>query len=296
VYWFNPIKRLVLPPKEGRWRERNYSDKNDCWTSDGQRVLPSVKPLYFNLDSKADLQAIGIEGPNKKTGEYKNRVYYKYSKVHVAGGADTKFSRVRKFEKDLPYIVKAIKRDASKRDEALVLSLIHDTAIRVGTEKDTKATVKAYGAATLKCGNVKELDEKTVLDFIGKEGIHLVIPVEDSNVAKALHDRCRKVPQNRRMFNTNDDRIRDYLHSLPHGDGYKVSDWRPYHATRIARELVATTEAPKSTAEYKRKRKQIGVVVGLKLGNTPGMALGSYIDPKVFDPWKEFKPKPKVKK
>jgi len=50
--------------------------------------------------------------------------------------------------------------------------------------------------------------------------------------------------------------------------------------------VVNEMEAPINEKEYKKKVKEVAKQVSAKLGNTPTVALQSYISPVVFAEWK----------
>ena len=56
------------------------------------------------------------------------------------------------------------------------------------------------------------------------------------------------------------------------------------YAEEIFRKAFSGTNAPTNITSAKKARLEIGRLVSLKLGNTPSMALGSYINPTVFAP------------
>jgi DNA topoisomerase IB len=70
------------------------------------------------------------------------------------------------------------------------------------------------------------------------------------------------------------------------GEHPLVKDLRTYHAnTTAADEIAKHKTAPKSKQEFLQRRKEVATKVSARLGNTPVMALNSYINPSVFDPW-----------
>ena len=65
------------------------------------------------------------------------------------------------------------------------------------------------------------------------------------------------------------------------GDEFSVKDIRTWHGTVIAAEGFAT--APEPTSRTARRRAEAAVMraVAEELGNTPAVARGSYVDPRV---------------
>lgn len=68
------------------------------------------------------------------------------------------------------------------------------------------------------------------------------------------------------------------------GGGFTARDFRTWHATVIAAEVLALSEEPgDSQASRRRAIKQAVLEVSSYLGNTPTVARNSYIDPRVLD-------------
>ena len=66
---------------------------------------------------------------------------------------------------------------------------------------------------------------------------------------------------------------------------FKTKDLRTLLAHDLAAREVAARPAPTTQKEYDKARREVGAVVYASLGNTPAVALGSYIDPAVFGSW-----------
>ena len=80
--------------------------------------------------------------------------------------------------------------------------------------------------------------------------------------------------------------INDYLKALA-GEEYSAKDFRTWHATVLAAaEVAASPAATSTTAGRKVVTETVKVVAGY-LGNTPAVARASYIDPRVFDRYRD---------
>jgi DNA topoisomerase-1 len=69
------------------------------------------------------------------------------------------------------------------------------------------------------------------------------------------------------------------------GDDATPKDFRTWHATVMTARALAAVEVPSS--QRARRRVTTGIVrdVAEELGNTPAVARGSYIDPRLWDLW-----------
>lgn len=243
------------------------------------KLPPAWTDVKYSEDPDADLLAIGKDS--------KGRSQYVYSEAFVAAQSAEKFERIAALDDKIPEIQAQIGKDvAGGSEEAACLSTIISTGIRPGSEKDTGAEKVAYGATTLKAEHVKVDGEGNVsLQFTGKKGVDLNIPVTDKAVADMLVERTVGKDPGSPVFNTSAQNLSDYTHSLA-GGGFKTKDMRTYLGTKTARDLVKTMPTPKTPKEYKASVMRVAKVVSTKLGNTPPVALQSYISPASFADWK----------
>jgi DNA topoisomerase-1 len=162
--------------------------------------------------------------------------------------------------------------------------LIQHTGIRPGSDRDTKAEKRAYGATTLRAEHIIIKGGEVRLVFTGKKGVDLDIPVKDPRVAKLLVSRKREVKSGR-LFNISDTDLRDYASDLD-GGKFHPKDFRTAVGTQTAIEEMRSLPTPRSDKEYKSSVREVASRVSKRLGNTPTIALQSYIDPTVFSKWR----------
>jgi DNA topoisomerase-1 len=166
------------------------------------------------------------------------------------------------------------------------MSLIFATGLRPGSDTDTKAKLKAYGATTLEGKHVITEGDNVSLQFTGKKGVSLNIPVENKEIAAMLKDRANKAGANKKIFaETNSSILLAYVHGLD--KRFKVKDFRTHLANKIALEEAAKIPLPQNKKEYAMAVKKVATAVSNKLGNTPKVARESYIDPSVWSKWEE---------
>lgn len=157
--------------------------------------------------------------------------------------------------------------------------------IRPGSDSNTKADVKAYGATNLRKEHVVTEGSKTYLRFTGKKGVSLNLEVEDPSVAKML--RRRAAADSDTLFpEVNEDRLREYSSTLD-GGNFRPKDFRTHLGTKTAMDEMANVETPpKNEREYRKAVMAVAKKVSDRLGNTPTIALQSYINPVVFSAWR----------
>jgi DNA topoisomerase-1 len=225
----------------------------------------------------AYLQAVGLD--------VKGRTQYKYSKAHNAKAADSKFARMKEFTKTLPSIRATIAKDMESTDPvvkeaASVLFLIDKTAIRIGSEADTKAEVKAYGATTLLDRHVTVRQNTSRFQFTAKKGVEMDKTVVEGKLAKMITARKRKVAADEQLFKTTDSSVRRYMNKR--WPGFSPKDFRTYHGTAIALREIKKLPVTKNETEFKQAQKDVAMLVAAHLGNTWNVSLKEYIDPAVW--------------
>jgi len=245
-------------------------------TPSGAKVPPGWTDIWMTTDSKSPIQAMGRDS--------KGRRVYLYSSERMGMATAAKFSRLKAFSKAYLPLMKKIKREMKTSEEAMVLYLIAKTGFRIGGNTETKAAVKAFGASTLKCSHVNVAGNKLSFDFTGKKGIRVHKELKDTFLARNIAGRCGG-DTDHNIFKTTDDGIRVYLDSISDGSGFTVKDFRTYLGTLTAFRKIKTMPIPKNGREIKRYRKEVGKTVAKELGNSPAIALNSYVSPEVFCVW-----------
>lgn len=270
--------------------KRTGEGKESKWVTNDDKEIPEhaaklgIPPAWKNVriapSGEHDLQAIGEDS--------KGRVQRIYSDAATQRSADEKFSRnselMEKQHKIFSQNEENLKSaDQRIRENAACMKVIQHTGIRPGSDTDTGAEKQAYGATTLE-GRHVHIDDKgnVALKFVGKKGVDLNIPVEDKSTASMLIARKEASGANGKLFETDDAKLRDYSHTLD-GGSFKPKDFRTLKGTNTAvEEIDKNPTRASSIQEYKKRVMGIAKKVSEKLGNTPTIALQSYINPSVF--------------
>ena len=245
----------------------------------GKSIPPAWTDVQIadNLET-ADLQVLGRDAKGRRQAWY--------SKEHTARQAEKKFQRIKELQPHLGKLDSALDRDALTSDEAGALTLIRRMGMRPGSNANRGAKVQAHGATNLKAKHVSFDGDTAVLDFTGKDGVHIVLRTKDPKVVDVLRSRhIGKNPEDQ-LFNTNEDKVRRYMNGeggVP-GD-FLLKDLRTNHANVVALREIKNVPAPTSKPEFLKARKEVGRRVATELGNDASMALNSYINPTVFTPW-----------
>lgn len=246
----------------------------------GKSIPPAWTDVQIadNLET-ADLQVLGRDSKGRRQAWY--------SKAHTKRQAEKKFQRIKELQPHLGKLDTALERDALTNDDAGALTLIRRMGMRPGSNANRGANVQAHGATNIKAKHVKlDSDGSAVLDFTGKDGVHIVLKTRDPMVVDVLRSRKLRKTDDDQLFDTNEDRVRKYMN----GEGgvpkeFLLKDLRTNHANVVALREIKNVPAPQTRAEFLKARKEIGTKVSTELGNDASMALNSYINPTVFSPW-----------
>lgn len=267
------VEMLVSPfLRRSGFREATPEDRKAL------KIPPAWMDVQVAVDAGARLVATGRDA--------KGRTQRLYSAEHTEQALVQKFLRQREFNTALPDLIDRIERDLNgrQREEASVLRLIALTGFRVGGSAETLAKVKAYGASTLRPEHVKIEGDTVHFDFTGKLGVRQEHSVTDALLARDLE---RRITSGRDvLFNTNDTRVRNYLHSISGRKAFKVHDFRTWNATEVARRAIENIEPPTTAEEYWTRRDEVGDIAARKIGDTRLIALETYVDPLVFEDWR----------
>lgn len=246
-------------------------------------IPPAWTDVRYSEDPNADLLASGRD--------VKGRPQSVYSERFAQANAVKKFARVKELQDK--FVDTAVKNEANRmshlpvvRDVADVTKLIMETGIRPGSDSETGAKVKAYGATTLLGQHVKSDASGVSLHFIGKKGVPLNIPITDKATAKMLKQRAARSGHEGKLFPlANDKKLQGYVKQLSGGTS-RPKDFRTHVANHTAMDVMSVIPSPTNESAYKKAVMEVAKRVSKKLGNTPTVALASYINPVVFAEWR----------
>lgn len=237
----------------------------------GLKIPPAWTNVQVETDPDSPVLATGFD----KAG----RQQYRYRPDFLAKNQDDKFANVRDLLVEWEDIRTQIERDVNNLNEvgkehweaAVIAYLIYETGMRPGSEKDTKAKVKAYGSSTLLAKHILPGKDSVALVFIGKKGVQQNVLVTNPWLVKTL-DSVRhgwKNKPDQPIFKCRESVLRKYFKSLGSGK-FTPKDFRVAIATKLAIELIG------------KHSKDVPLEVSKKLGNTKSVAKKSYIDPSLI--------------
>lgn len=245
------------------------------------KIPPNWQSVTVDPNPKAELIAAGKDAKGRPTAIY--------SAEFVAKQQAQKFARVQALDKSFDAI--KAKNDAAMRSNdskvkaaADCTDLIMKMGLRPGSDADTGAKVKAYGASNLLGEHVVQDGDAMRLRFTGKKGVDLDLPVTDPGLKAMLATRAKEAGAGGKLFGgLNETKLGEHVKEI--GGKFKTKDFRTLLGTRTAAALVKPPP-PKTEKEYQAKAMEVAKQVSAKLGNTPVVALQSYINPAVFASWR----------
>ncbi len=293
--------RKVSPSMRGWTRKRQgrgfrYLDATGAPlpAADRERVRslaipPAWRDVWICPLPNGHLQAAGVDAAGRRQYLYHPDWRIKRDKQ--------KFDRILAAAPDLPRARELIARDLGaegmplERASALAVRLIDRGYFRIGNDAYADAN-GSFGLTTLERRHVRRGKTGLVFHFVGKSGVEHTIEIDDLEAIAVLDIlRSRRSGSARllaykvaRAWNDLDSSaVNTYLGTLFGGD-LTAKDFRTWHATVLAAAALAVSQEKGDTkASRKRAVKAAVAEVAAYLGNTPTVARGSYIDPRVLD-------------
>jgi DNA topoisomerase-1 len=171
---------------------------------------------------------------------------------------------------------------------ALALHLIDLGYFRAGGEQYAEEN-DSHGLATLLCEHVALRGQAVAFDYPAKSGVRRTLEVEDPEVVRAVRSLLRRPDRTERFLvcrngsgwmDVHADALNARFKELM-GAEYSVKDLRTWHGTVLAAEAFVDADPPVSKSVIKRVESAVMKEVSEALGNTPAVARGSYVDPRV---------------
>lgn len=243
-------------------------------------VPPAWHDVRYSMDPQADLLVTGKDAKNKPQAIYSQR----FSNTST----EAIFRRTQELDQkydQISQVNETNRHNAKTREQADCLALIMNMGLRPGSTKDTMADEEAFGATTLQGKHVVTTRQGTSLRFPAKSGVTMGLPVTDPALATMLAGRKKAVGNDGKIFNTSDVALLSYVKQIT-GGKFQTKDFRTLVGTREAAQHLSMFAVPTTPDEYKKSTMAIAKLVSQKLGNTPQVAIKTYINPAIFAEWR----------
>ena len=242
----------------------------------GAMIKPAWTDVFVNDDRNGSMQVIGYDKKGVRQ--------YSYHPDHTERKKLEKYNRVATLTDKLPDIDRALSDGVMHDDTNLGLMIMRKLAIRPGGST-TKGDEEAVGIIEMRREHVTITGDKVRFQFIGKHGIPQDLTLEDNELASAIKHRLPGLEAGDKILSTHNRKMSQRMKEIAGGDEYIPYDFRTHYGTSEALRLMDGMPMPTTAEEFDRQVKEVSERVSEKLGNTPKVALESYIDPRVFDGW-----------
>lgn len=255
-------------------------------------IPPAYRQVWICADPRGHLQATGIDARGRK--QYRYHTQWRLLRDHA------KFARMVEFAEALPRLRQRLRRDLARpglpraRVLAAVVALLDATRTRIGNDEYARDN-GSYGLTTLRRRHAEPRGAVLQLRFTGKGGAAHALRVVDPRLSRIVR-RCQQLPGQRlfqyldgagRCHAIDSGQVNDYLREAMGGD-FTAKDFRTWGATLQALALLADTPLPEhSERECRACVLQTVRAVAQSLCNTPAVCRKSYINPQVFEAWRE---------
>nr|BFF09469.1 DNA topoisomerase IB [Microbacterium flavescens] len=249
-------------------------------------IPPAWEDVWICVDADGHIQAVGTDDAGRRQ--------YIYHPEWTAGRDKRKFARALQLAETLPRararVTTSLRRSALDRERVLATAfrLLDQAAPRIGSERYLAAH-GGRGLTTLQRRDASVEASVVTLSFPGKSGKRQFLEVDDGDLAAVVELLAAGRPRSpllawergRRRVALTPGEVNDYVRSLT-GGRFTAKDFRTLRGTILAAEALARIGTVDTPNQRKRAENLAVRATAEALGNTPAVARGSYIDPRVF--------------
>ncbi|KUH81354.1 DNA topoisomerase IB [Mycobacterium sp. IS-1556] len=251
-------------------------------------IPPAWKKVWICPYPNGHIQAVGTDAAGRRQ--------YLYHQRWQEERNEEKFDRVLEMSAALPEMRRRIAADLRSRGLgrdrvlALALHLLDLGYFRAGSEQYAEEN-NSYGIATLLCEHVTLRGNAIEFDFPAKSGVRRTLTIDDPEAVRSVRSLLRRPQRTERLLvcrngsswtDVHADDLNTRFKELV-GEEYTVKDLRTWHGTVLAAAAFVDADPPVNKAVTKRVESAVMKEVAEELGNTPAVARGSYVDPRVVE-------------
>jgi DNA topoisomerase IB len=249
-------------------------------------IPPGWTRVWISADPAGHIQATGTDA--------RGRLQYRYHPRWREQRDAEKFDHMLRFAGALPGLRAAIRRDLRGRGlgrdrvTAGAVGLVDQGLFRIGGERYAELD-HHYGVVTLLKSHVAVVRGGVAFDYVAKEGKRRTITIADPALVPAVRSLARsdnglealfawQRADTWRVLHSHD--VSDYI-ATRSGGHYTAKEFRTWNATVLMALLLAGAE-PAATDRQRTRAVAAGIRgVATWLGDTPAVARGSYVDPRL---------------
>lgn len=256
-------------------------------------IPPAWNDVEINENRKADLLVTGRDD--------KDRKQYIYHPNYTAKQNAKKFDRIIEFADQLPHMRRVTGQHLRKRKLnrekvlATMLRLLESAFFRPGNDTYSKENA-TYGLTTLRHKHLTIENDEIIFNYNGKSGQEQEKHIVDKKLAKIVqeiddmpgYEIFKYLDEDDTIVKVKSDDLNAYIHEVM-GEEFSAKDFRTWAGTMIA--AIALDELgvvdKKDQKALDNNIKEAVNRVSERLGNTPSVARGSYIDPRIIEDYTE---------
>ena len=251
-------------------------------------IPPAWNEVWICPHERGHLQVVGTDEAGRRQ--------YLYHPAWREKQDAAKFERVHDMARRLPGVRRKLRNamtgDAAARETvmAAAVRLVDLGCFRLGSEESADE-FGSHGLTTLERRHVRRENGAAVFEFVGKSGIEHEVRIDDAPVLRVLSALTRGRRPSSRLIATRDsgrwkpiaaEAVNAYLRETFDLD-VSAKDLRTWHATETVAAALGSVERSDTGRGRARQVRAAVVEASELLGNTPTVARGSYVDPRVID-------------
>ena len=255
-------------------------------------IPPAWTNVEITTNRRAKILAIGRD--------QKGRKQYIYNPKFRAKKDADKFDRILHFAENLEHMRRVTgqhlrkKKMSREKVMAAMVRLLDSAYFRPGSPKYTQQN-KSYGLTTIRKKHLTIEGDEMIFSYKGKSGKFQEKHIINSKLSKVIAQ-LEELPGYRLFKYYDEDEelilvesqdLNQYIKEVM-GEEFSAKDFRTWAGTMIAAGILdelGICEKQQQKEMNKRIRNAI-VAVSERLGNTPAVARDSYIDPRIFEHYK----------
>ena len=268
---------------------RPIRSKREIQRIEDLTIPPAWTEVRISRSPRAKILAHGIDAAGREQAIYNPS--FRRRMEHE------KYERMVEFGRALPKLRKRVDRDLRRRGLprdriiACIIRLIDLRYFRVGNSRYAEQH-HSHGVTTLRESHVRASSSGVDFDFIGKSGKRQRFKVRDARIARVVSQLLETPGSEVFRFFDDDGVIRNvrsrhvnsYVKRHTSGGTFSAKDFRTWGGSLlVCTGLFAMDEGDWETPTSRAAALR-GIVrdVAEKLGNTPAVTRGSYIDPRLL--------------
>ncbi len=255
---------------------------------DALAIPPAWRHVWICPDPMGHVQATGRDDAG--------RTQYIYHEAWWAHRDRLKHEEMLNFARVLPKVRRRAHADLRtrgfNRDRVLAAAivLLDRGLFRIGNEAHTQSN-GSYGLTTIQRRHVTVEGDLLRFAYRAKAGVRQMHEIEDRDLAALISKLRRRqgspadllmYKERGRWADVRADAVNEHLRDLA-GIDCSAKDFRTWNATVLAAVELANRGLPDASRARERVIRQTVCAVADELGNTPSVCRTSYIDPRVFD-------------